>query len=685
LGTGPDTASIHDPTGSSKSCSKENLMSKMAMRVIGLIVLLAAPAWMAMPTSAQSGATGGEWRYYGADPGSTRYSPLDQINKTNVKDLRIAWRWKTDNFGPQPDYNYQATPIMVGGVLYTTAGSLRDAVAINAATGETLWMYRYEEGERAQKAPVRSVSGRGVSYWTDGTQERIFLVTLGYHLIALDAKTGRPVPGFGKDGVVDLFEGLDRPIPEAGQIGWGSPAMVVGDVVVIGANMLATAPTKEYIAGFVRGFDVRSGKRIWIFHTIPRSGEFGNETWESDAWSYTGNTGVWAPMAADLELGYIYLPVETPTNDGYGGHRPGAGLFGESLVCVEAKTGKRIWHFQFVHHGIWDWDLPTAPMLLDLNVNGRRIKAVAQVTKQAWTYVFDRVTGEPVWPIVERPVPQTDVPGEKTWPTQPFPTKPPAFDRQGVTLDDLIDFTPELKAEGIKIASQYKLGPIFTPPVVTGANGLKGTLMLPAPTGGSNWQGGAVDPETGMLYVSSVTNLSVWGLIKDPKRSSMDYIAGGGAPPAGGAQIGCPGVGLGVQGLPIVKPPYGRLSAFDLNTGEQAWMVPNGDTPDCIKNHPALKGLNIPKTGKPERGGIMVTKTLLFAGEGSGLFAVAPYSGGPMFRAYDKKTGEIISEFKLPANQSGMPMTYMLNGHQYIAVAVGAVNSPAELVALWVP
>ncbi len=418
---------------------------------------------------------------------------------------------------------------------------------------------------------------------------------------------------------------------------------------------------------------------------IPRPGEFGNETWEKDSWSYTGHTGVWASMAADQELGYIYVPVETPTNDVYGGHRLGNGLFGESLVCLDAKTGKRIWHFQFVHHGIWDWDIPTSPILLDITVNGRQIKAVAQVTKQAWTYVFDRVTGEPVWPIIERPVPQTDVPGEKTSPTQPFPTKPAPFDRQGVTLDDLIDFTPELKAEGMKVAAEYKLGPIFTPPIVASPTGPRGVLMLPTLTGGANWQGAAVDPETGMLYVPSVTSLAILALVNDPKRSSMDFVGAGGGAPAARSPTGCPGVNPTVQGLPLVKPPYGRITAMDLNTGEHAWMVPNGDTPDCVKNHPALNGVTIGKTGKPERSGLMVTKTLMFAGEGSGLFAVAPYSGGPMFRAFDKKTGEIVSEFKLPANQSGNPMTYMVNGKQYIVVAVGAVDTPAEFVALALP
>ena len=659
-------------------------VGRFVVRMLSIIMVVLIAQ---LPTSGQQGAQEGEWRYYGGGVGGTKYSPLDQINRDNVADLQIAWRWKTDNFGPRVDFNYQATPLMIGGVLYTTAGWRRDVVAIDAATGETLWMYRYDEGVRGQMAPVRSSSGRGVAYWTDGQgAERIIHVTKGYHLIALDAKTGQPISTFGEHGIVDLYEGLDRPTPEAGQIGLNSPATVVGDVVVVGAALRATAPTKEFPAGFVRGYDVRTGKRLWIFHTIPQPGEFGNDTWENDSWSYTGNTGVWGPISADEELGYVYLPVETATNDLYGGHRPGDNLFAESLVCLDAKTGERIWHFQFIHHGIWDWDIPTGPALVDVTVNGKQIKAVAQVTKQAWTYVFDRVTGEPIWPIEERPVPQSDVPGERTSPTQPFPTKPAAFDRQGVTPDDLLDFTPELRAEALRIASEYTLGPIFTPPILAESNSSRGLLMLPHMSGGANWQGGAVDAETGILYVASATFPTVAALRHDPARSTMDYIGGGGRRRAGDQSATPQGCGeIGPLGLPLIKPPWGRITAIDLNTGEHLWMVPNGDTPDCVKNHPALSGLEIPKTGKPERSGILVTKTLLFAGEGSGLMATPSWAGGPMFHAYDKQTGEVVGEFELPANQSGIPMTYMVNGTQYIVVAVGARSHPAELVALTLP
>jgi quinoprotein glucose dehydrogenase len=647
-------------------------------------VLAAVAVVLALPVRGQMGASQGEWRFLGGDAGSTKYSPLDQINRDNVRDLRIAWRWKTENFGGSPDYNYEATPLMVGGVLYTTAGSRRDVVAIDPATGETLWMFRHDEGSRALKAPIRPAAGRGVAYWTDGQEERILHVTRGYVLVALDAKTGRPIPTFGDKGFVDLYVGLDQPIPQDGQINWNSPPMVVRDTVVIGAALLSQPTTKEFPAGFIRGYDVRTGKRTWIFHTVPRPGEFGNETWEDDSWSYTGNTGAWAPMAADEELGYVYVPTESPTNDLYGGHRKGDGLFGETLLCLDARTGKRIWHYQITHHGLWDYDLPTAPILLDITVNGRRIKAVAQITKQAFTFVFDRLTGEPVWPIEERPVPQSDVPGEKSSRTQPFPTRPPPFDRQGVTADDLIDFTPELRAKAEGLIKDYKLGPLYTPPIVAGANGMKGVLMLPAIIGGANWQGGAVDPETGMLYVASTTNVGIAAVVSEPERTSMNYITRGGGSFAGDPDPRSCGM-FGPEGLPLIKPPWGRITAIDLNTGSHAWMVPNGDTPDCAKNHPLLKGVDIPPTGNAERSGIMVTKTLVFAGEGGGLFGVPTSSGGPMFRAFDKRTGAVIAAFRLPANQTSIPMTYMMGNKQYIVVAVGARNFPAELVALTLP
>jgi quinoprotein glucose dehydrogenase len=633
-----------------------------------LAVLLATLLWTS-PATAQYGAKRGEWRFYGGDAGSTKYSALEQIDRTNVKDLQIAWRWKAENFGPRPEFYYRATPLMIGGVLYTTAGFRRAVVAIDAATGETLWVYRMDEGERGLNAP-RANSGRGVAYWTDGSEERIFLITPGYHLVALDAKTGIPPPDFGNQGVVDLKKGLGQDVdPIKGGIGSSSPPIVSHDVVVVGAALFPGTgpPTKENVAGHIRGYDPRTGKQLWLFHTIPQSGELGNESWEGGSWRYTGNTSAWTPFSVDEELGYVYLPIEAATGDYYGGHRLGDNLFSQSLVCLDIKTGRRIWHYQLVHHGIWDYDPPAPPILIDITVAGKPIKAVVQVTKQAFAFVLDRISGEPVWPIEERPVPQSDVPGERTSPTQPFPTRPAPFDRQGVTLEDLIDFTPELHAEAVEIVSQYRIGPLFTPPSrAENPEGTQGTLQLPSPAGGANWHGGAIDVETGILYVTSATEPRIRGLFSDSRLSNMNFVDR-----------------LyrleGPQGLPLIKPPWGRISAIDLNTGDHLWMVPNGDTPEEVVNHPALEGIAIPKTGKYVRGGTLVTKSLLFAA------AAWQLTGEPILRAYDKQTGEVIAAIELPAIATGVPMTFMLNDKQFIVVAVGEFNHPAELVALTLP
>ncbi len=617
---------------------------------------------------AQQGTRGGEWRYYAGDAGSTRYSRLDQINRDNVDSLEVAWRWSARNFGSRPESNYRVTPLAVNGVLYATAGYRRAAVAIDGATGETLWMYRMDEGERGGNAP-RLNSGRGVAYWTDGEEQRIILITPGYHMISLDADSGAPDPNFGSDGVVDLKIGLDRPVDLVeDRIGSSSPPMIVGDVIVVGAALPggSSPPTKEMPPGHIRGYDVRTGERLWIFHTIPQPGEFGHDSWEDGSWRYTGNAAVWTTMSADLELGYVYLPTELGTGDYYGGHRPGSNLFSNSLVCLDARTGERIWHFQLVHHGIWDYDLPAAPILADITVDGREIKAVAQVTKQGFTYVFDRVTGKPVWPIVERPVPQSDVPGEKTAPTQPFPTMPAPFDRQGVGVDDLIDLTPALRAEAVEIASHYRLGSLFTPPSVIDSNGTRGTLHLPGSLGGANWPGAALDPQTGMLYVPSSTNPSVIGLANNPDRSNMNYIISE-------RRNFRPSGRRGPQGLPLIKPPWGRITAIDLNTGEHEWMVPNGDTPEAIRDHPALAGIELPRTGSPRRAGLLLTKTLLFSASGEKIFV------------HDKSTGEVVAEIPLPAGYRGVPMTYTTGDRQFIVVAVAGGGHPAELVALALP
>ena len=625
----------------------------------------------------------GEWRTYGSDLASTRYSAVDQITAANFNKLEVAWRFKTDNLGPKAEFNFQSTPLMVGGVLYTTAGSRRDVVAIDAATGETLWVHREVEGKRAEEAP-RVLSGRGLAYWTDGRVERIVYVTIGYRMIALDAKTGAAVPSFGKGGSVDLKLEDDQDMdPITGDIGLHAAPIISKDVVIIGAaHTEGSRPvSRRNDKGYVRGYDVRTGKRLWIFHTIPRPGEFGYDTWQTGSEEYTGNTGVWAQMSADEDLGLVYLPVEMPTGDYYGGHRPGAGLYGESLVAVDVKTGKRKWHYQFIKHGIWDWDLPCAPILADVRIDGRPRKIIAQPTKQGWLYVFDRATGEPVWPIEERAVEQSTVPSEKSHATQLFVTKPPAYERQGVAIDDLIDFTPALRAEAVKLSSRFKLGPIFTPPVVSTWNGPLGTLMLPNATGGANWQGGSFDPETGVFYIFTNTQVSALGLIPGGDRSDMMYVSGQALNPDNPK---APPVPTTVQGLPLIKPPYGRITAIDLNKGDLVWQVAHGETPDNVRNHPALKGLTIPRTGRQGRIGTLVTKTLLIAGEG-GTFTLPDGRRGAMLRAYDKATGRDAGAVYMPAPQTGSPMTYMLNGQQYIVLAISGQNYPGELIAFRLP
>jgi quinoprotein glucose dehydrogenase len=680
----------------------------MRYRISAILIVVATAA-----LAAQSGAKNGEWRTYGGDTGNTRYSPLDQINASNFNNLEIAWRFKADALGPRPEYQFESTPLEVGGVLYTTAGTRRAVVALDAVTGEMLWMHAEREGARGGNAP-RQLSGRGLAYWSDGRNDaRILYVTPGYRLIALDAKSGMLVDSFGDHGVVDLKKDDDQEIDlVTGEVGLHATPLVAKDVVIVGAaHRSGGVPrSRMNVKGYVRGFDVRTGKRLWIFHTIPGLGEFGNDTWEKDSFSYTGNAGVWAQMSVDEDLGLAYLPIELPTGDYYGGHRPGNGLFGESLVAVDLRTGVRKWHFQLVHHGIWDHDIPCAPILVDITVNGRQIKAVAQPTKQAFLYVFDRVTGQPVWPIDERPVAKGDVPGEWYAPTQPFPTKPPAYDRQGVQESDLIDFTPQLHAEAMQLVSKYKMGPLFTPPVVSTLPGPLATLMGAF---ASNWPGGSYDPETHLLYVHSQSGATPLGLVKpsDPK-IDLNYVqgsaatgmrttlgSGGGAgadasatdransrnaAPAAPAVEGGGGGGLTVQGLPLIKPPYGRITAINMDKGDVAWMVPHGETPDNVKNSPALKGMNIPRTGQSGNVGTLVTKTLLIAGEPR-VTMTANGRRGAMLRAYDKATGADAGAVYMPAPQSGTPMTYMLNGRQYIVVAISGGNYSAELLAFRAP
>ena len=674
-----------------------------------LLALLMCSASTAM---AQTGAPDGEWPTYGGDLGHTRYAPLDQIDADNFDDLEVAWRFKTDNLGPAPEFRFQATPLVMNGVLYSTAGSRRAVVALDAATGELRWVFSLDEDRRGQAAP-RQLSGRGLSYWTDEStgEERILYVTPGYRLIALDAATGRPIPSFGEDGIVDLKRDNDQQIDlVTGEVGLHATPMVAADVVIVGAahRTGGNPRSRENVKGFVRGFDVRTGERLWIFHTIPSPGEPGRETWFNDSAVYTGNTGVWGQISVDEELGLVYLPVEAATGDYFGANRPGNNLFAESLVAVDLYTGERRWHYQLVHHGIWDHDIPCAPILLDITVDGQTVKAVAQPTKQAFLYVFNRETGEPIWPIEERLVEAGDVPGEWYSPTQPFPTRPPAYDRQGVTIDDLIDFTPGLRAEAMVLAAQYKMGPMFTPPVVSTLDGSLGTLMAPAMGGGTNWPGGSYDPETQMLYVSSNSSLGAIGLMPpNPGQSTMEYIqgnaitgprtTGGAGSAAGGGRTGSAGATfvpppeaagrtarLTVQGLPLLKPPYGVITAIDMRVGDIVWQVPHGETPDRIRRHPALAGLDLPRTGQPGSVGTLVTKTLVIAGETT-VGTTPSGTRGAMLRAYDKATGEDRGAVYLPAPQTGSPMTYTLDGIQYLVLAVSGAGYSGELIAFRPP
>jgi quinoprotein glucose dehydrogenase len=634
---------------------------------------------------------------------SQRYSSLDQIDKENFKDLRIAWRLRTDILGPRPDTLYSATPLYVNNTLYTTAGTRRAVAALDPATGEMLWMHREDEGARGS-AGARQGAGRGLAWWSspDGTDQRIIYVTPGYRMLALDARTGTPVASFGENGVVDLKQNFDQEIdPDGGNIGLNATPLVVGDVVVVGAaHRPAGNPDAAWdVRGYVRGFDVRSGKRLWIFHTIPARGEVGYDTWEDGAAERNGNTGVWAQMSADLELGLVYLPVEMPTADYNGFNRPGDGLFGEALVAVEVATGERKWHYQTVHHGLWDYDLPCAPILFDMQVDGRTIKALAQPTKSAFLFVLNRETGEPIWPIEERPVPQSDSPFEMSSPTQPIPTWPRPFDRQGFSADVLNDLTPALRAEAEKVMAQYRTGPLYTPPAVDTPGGPLGTLMLPADVGGANWPGGSFDPETNRLYIHSHTAVFTLRNVPadlepfdpSPAASTPPPALGGLGPRPGG--LGAqPGAGRGtfLQGtIPLIKPPYDRITAYDMNTGEMLWQKPHSTTPDNIRNNPALAGLDVSRLGAYGRIfiGTLTTKTLVIAGEGD-VHTNAAGDTVALMRAYDKDTGEDVEgQVEMPAKQTGSPMTYLHNGKQYIVVAVSqsGANAGAELIAYALP
>ena len=622
--------------------------------------------------SAQQGTTG-EWHVHGGDSGYTRYSSLDQINTDTVGDLDIAWRRSSVDASlilQWPDLQYsnqlRSTPIMVDGILYASNG-IGLVEAFDPGTGQTLWVQ--DHSFLGDDTP-RGASNRGVAYWADGADKRIFSIRPPY-LLATNASTGQSLDSFGSNGKVDL-----RYDAETGYSGT-SPPVVVKDVVILGSAMADHPYTKEQHPGDVRAYDVRTGELRWTWSPIPKAGEPGVETWLDDSWTYSGMANVWTMFSADLELGYVYLPTGAPTNDMYGGHRPGNNLYANSLVCVDATTGERVWHFQTVHHDLWDYDNNVAPILMDITVDGQDIKAVVQLTKQAIAYTFDRVTGEPVWPIIERPVPGANTPGEWISPTQPFPTKPLPFDRHGITADDLIDFTDELKAEALEIAEPYILGEIYTPPSIRGedATDTKGTLQLPGSVGGAEWGGAGFDPETGMLYIPSVTGAFAADLTPgNPDRMNVRFTRGTRAFPDG------------PRGLPLTKPPYGRITAIDMNTGEHVWMVPNGNGP---RNHPAIDHLNLPPLGQPGRAMTLLTKSLLFVSEGDPIMVRTPpgagEDAGKAFRAYNKDSGAVIWETIFPAGTNGSPITYMHDGKQYIVMPIGSLTHPGEWVALALP
>lgn len=616
---------------------------------------------LALASAQKKPSTVGEWPFYGGDQGSTKYSPLDQINRGNVRNLQPAWQWKTgerrmEEYKTSPGL-FEVTPLMIGGVLYLSTPYNR-VIALDAETGRERWSYDPKAYADGQPPNGSGFVHRGVGLWRDSQTGRLrVFMNSRYRLISLDAETGQPVAGFGDNGFVTLTHGLRWEVNPKHYTNT-SPPVVYKDLVIVGNGVADRLVYKKDPPGDVRAFNAHTGKLVWTFHTVPQKGEFGNDSWGGGSETYTGHTNVWAPMSLDEGRGLLYLPVSTPSNDFYGGRRPGANLFADSIVCLDASTGERKWHHQLVHHGLWDYDMPSPPGLVTIQVNGRRMDAVVQLTKMGFVYVFDRVTGSPVWPIEERAVPESDVPGEHSWPTQPFPTRPPAISPQGVTLDDAFDLTPELKAEAQAELKKYRLGPLFTPP------SLRGTVMRPGLIGGANWGGGAFDPETGVLYVKTTNSPALAKLVKPDFKDTDAELT-----------LGRQSSATFHDGIPLLKPPYGHLTAVNLNTGEITWQVPFGDDRE-LRAHPALKGVKLPeKLGVAGvQGGIVTKGGLIFIG-----------GGDTALHAVDKATGVDLWTYPLPAGSSGTPMTYTgAGGRQFVVIATGS-GEDAELVAFALP
>lgn len=630
----------------------------------------AVAATRSAPATRRSGTT--DWPSYGADLASSKYSPLDQISADNFARLQVAWSWRSPDepiaaANKLNTWAWEVTPLAIDGVLYVIT-SLSQVAAVDAASGRTLWVHDPGTWRRGKPSNNGFVQ-RGVTHWADGQDRRILYGTNDAFLICLDARTGRLVPTFGDGGRIDLTQGLGREVDRS-LYGVCSPPIVCRGVLVIGSRVNDAPPELVMPPGDVRGFDVRTGRQRWAFHSVPREGEFGHDTWANGSARTTGAANVWTMMSADEALGYVYLPFGTTANDHYGVRRPGSGLFGDSLVCLDASTGQRVWHFQMARHGLWDYDLPAAPNLIDVLVNGKLVKAVAQTSKQGYLYVFDRATGDPVWPIEERAAPQSTVPGEATAAMQPHPTRPAPFDRQGVTPEDIVDFTPAIRARALSVLEQYNHGPLYTPPMLG-----KPTIQLPGIAGGASWSGAACDPETGICYVSSVT-LPYTVDLTPSDVPGVGYYAKLKPVPA-------------LDGVPMWKPPYGRLTAIDLNTGSHRWVTPVGDIAHTVES---LRSLGLKNLGRPARGHLLLTKTLVVVGqEGSTQREGGPESTptfetvSPSLVAFDKTTGRPVAEVPLPRNATAAPMTFMLGGKQHLIVATGGGNLPAELIAFRLP